>query len=362
MAQTLTSIVYPPTGYAWERSSPNEADFDAAALAEAVSYAEAHEAPDSRDIPSTLATDTANAGPDNEIIGPTKARTGINGLILRSGSIVAEWGDTRKVDMTFSVAKSYLATMAGLAYDAGLIRDLDDFVYEYVDDEGFRSEHNRKITWRHLLQQSSEWEGVLWGKPDTADRRRGRDRQLNEPGTFYEYNDVRVNRLALCLLRVWRKPLPQLLNERIMTLIGASTTWEWHGYHNAWVTINGLQMQSVSGGGHWGGGVWASTYDHARFGYLFLRGGEWGGRRIISEEWIQLMTTPSEQEPTYGFMWWLNPEGKLFPSAPETSYFAIGKGTNIIWVDPEHDILAVVRWIDRTHVDGFIQRVLAAIR
>jgi CubicO group peptidase (beta-lactamase class C family) len=121
-------------------------------------------------------------------------------------------------------------------------------------------------------------------------------------------------------------------------------------------------MQSVSGGGHWGGGVWASTYDHARFGYLFLRGGEWGGRRIISEEWIQLMTTPSEQEPTYGFMWWLNPEGKLFPSAPETSYFAIGKGTNIIWVDPEHDILAVVRWIDRTHVDGFIQRVLAAIR
>jgi CubicO group peptidase (beta-lactamase class C family) len=121
-------------------------------------------------------------------------------------------------------------------------------------------------------------------------------------------------------------------------------------------------MQSVSGGGHWGGGVWASTYDHARFGYLFLRGGEWDGRRLISKEWIRLMTTPSEQEPTYGFMWWLNPEHKLFRSAPETSFCAIGKGTNIIWVDPEHDILAVVRWIARDHVDGFIQRVLDALR
>lgn len=362
MAQILSKPAFPPAGYAWERRAPAEAGFDAGALAEAVGYAEAHEAPDSRDIPVSLATDMINAGPDNEIIGPTKVRTGVNGLVLRSGALVAEWGDTRRVDMTFSVAKSYLATMAGLAFDRGLIRDLDDFVYEYVDDEGFQSPHNRRITWRHLLQQSSEWEGVLWGKPDTADRRRGRDRTLNAPGTFYEYNDVRVNRLALCLLRVWRKSLPQLLNEAVMTPIGASSTWEWHGYHNSWVTINGLQLQSVSGGGHWGGGVWASSYDHARFGYLFLRGGEWDGRRIISEEWIRLMTTPSEQEPTYGFMWWLNPEHKLFPSAPETSFFAVGKGANIIWVDPEHDILAVVRWIDRAHVDGFIQRVLGALR
>jgi CubicO group peptidase (beta-lactamase class C family) len=114
-----------------------------------------------------------------------------------------------------------------------------------------------------LLNQTSEWEGVMWGKPDVADRRRGYNRSLEEPGTFWEYNDVRVNRLALSLLRVWNKPLPQVLKEEIMDPIGASDTWVWHGYRNSYVQLHGRAVQSVSGGSHWGGGLWASTRDRA---------------------------------------------------------------------------------------------------
>ena len=60
--------------------------------------------------------------------------------------------------------------------------------------------------------------------------------------------------LALAALHVWRRPLPQVLRDMVMNPIGASNTWRWHGYENSWVVIDGLNVQSVSGGGHWGGG------------------------------------------------------------------------------------------------------------
>lgn len=356
------NIYYPGPGKNWERKTPEEMGMDSAKLQEAMDFATANEAKESRDIPNTLQTDPINDHPYNEIVGPTKERTGVNGVILRNGYVVGEWGDTERVDMTFSVAKSYVSTMIGLAYDKGLIRDVHDLVKNYIHDGQFDSVHNSTITWEHLLQQTSEWEGVLWDKPDLADRREGRDRTLNPPGTFYEYNDVRVNRLALCALQLLREPLPEVLKREIMDPIGASDTWVWHGYRNSWTTIDGKEMQSVSGGGHWGGGVWANSFDHARFGYLFLRKGNWNGQQLISEKWVNMATTPSKLNPAYAYMWWTNPNHVLFPSATEFSFFAVGKGTNLIWNEPENDLTVVIRWIARDAADGFIQRVLAAIK
>ena len=261
--------------------------------------------------------------------------------------------------MTFSISKSYLSTIAGLALDCGLIRDVHQPVRDYVNDGGFDSPHNAQITWHHLLQQTSEWEGTLWDKPHYADSQGG---QGQAPGSVFAYNDVRVNRLALSLLRVWRKPLPRVLKDNVMNPIGASNSWRWHGYRNSWLTIDGLKMQSVSGGGHWGGGVWISTRDHARFGYLFLRRGRWGERQILSERWIDLATTPCPVEPDYGYMWWLNTDRQLFPSAPETSFCALGAGRNMIWIEPENDLVVVVRWIESDYIDQLMKHVLAAIR
>ncbi len=98
-----------------------------------------------------------------------------------------------RVDMTFSIAKSYLAVLAGLAVDDGLIR-LDDPVAKPSTPRTFASSaHNAKITWRHLLTQASEWEGVIFEKSDQVDHnrqigagadnsRKGEKRQLREPG------------------------------------------------------------------------------------------------------------------------------------------------------------------------------------
>ncbi len=357
-------VYYPGKWGTWERRSAEQVGMDAEALEAAVEFAKQAANRDSKNLEQVVATSFANE-PYNTIIGPTKTRGEANGMIVRRGYIVAEWGETERVDMTFSVTKSYLSTAAALAWDDGLIDDLSDRVGRYVTDGTFSGPHNSKITWEHLLQQTSDWSGELWGKPDWADRPRGKDRrnwierELHEPGTFFKYNDVRVNLLALSLLHVWREPLPVVLRERVMDPIGASPTWRWHGYENSWITLDGQRMQSVSGGGHWGGGLFISTRDHARFGYLFLRNGNWKGKQLISRKWIARLRVPAKAKRDYGYMWWLNTDRQRIPQAPSSAFWAAGFGGNYIYIDQENDLLVVLRWTP--DLAGVIGKVVDAI-
>ncbi|MGH9945321.1 MAG: serine hydrolase domain-containing protein [Pyrinomonadaceae bacterium] len=359
--KAATKFYYPPRGEAWQRKRPEEVGMDAALLARAVAYAKTQESKSPRDFSTQVETFGSMLGP------LPKERGESNGLILRHGYIVAEWGDTRRADPTYSVAKSFLSTLLGLTLDRGLIESINDPVRQYVNDGGYDSPHNSPITWEQHAQQTSEWEGVLWGKPhdfigvEQFGRGRREPRQLREPGTYYEYNDVRINRFALSLLRLRRKPLPRILRDEIMRPIGASDTWQYHGYFNSDVMIDGRKMPSVGGGTRWGGGLWISTRDEARFGYLFLRQGKWRNRRIVSEQWVRAATTPSKVKPDYGYLWWLNTGRKQWPSAPESSYAALGYGSNTIWIDPEHDLVIVWRW-HQANPDELIKRVLAAIK
>lgn len=372
-------VYYPEPGQ-WERRSPEEVGMDAQRLQEAVDFAAdpAHEgAP--RDLQPYLLLNFSANEPVGEQTGPIKAHGPPTGVIVRNGYIVGEWGDPDRVDMTFSVTKSFVSTTVGLAYDRGLIRDVDDPVHTYLapvtalvrsGGQGlgtfetfdlFGSEHNQKITWQHMLRQTNEWEGSLFGRPTWSDRFEGEIRELREPGTFYEYNDVRVNVLSLASLNVWRRPLPDVLKEYVMDPIGASDTWRWHGYENSWVLIDGQLMQSVSGGGHWGGGMWINAYDQARFGYMFLRNGRWNGAQLLSEEWIDMATTPGEISRG-GFMnYSLNTGRRSVPAAPETAFWHSGHGVNRIYVDRENDIVIAVRWLDGQYFDEFIERVLGSI-
>jgi CubicO group peptidase (beta-lactamase class C family) len=170
--------------------------------------------------------------------------------------------------------------------------------------------------------------------------------------------------LALAALQVWRRPLPEVLREEVMDPIGASSRWRWHGYRNSWVELDGQDMQSVSGGGHWGGGMFIDSWDLARFGYLFLRNGRWQEHQLISPEWIAKARTPGSDNAEYGYCnWFLNTGRKALPSAPESSVTFRGNGQNIVYIDWDNDLLIVVRWIDRGDaLDRFIGMVLAARR
>ena len=122
-----------------------------------------------------------------------------------------------------------------------------------------------------------------------------------------------MNRFALSLLRVFRTPIPDVFRDEVMTPIGASATWKWVPYTNAYVTVDGKRMASVAGGTRWGGGMWISTYDMARFGLLWLRNGKWGDRQIVPPAYVKMATTPSRHGPDYGFLWWLNTKQGLWP-------------------------------------------------
>jgi CubicO group peptidase (beta-lactamase class C family) len=380
----------PGAGEDWQRRTPSQAGMDSARLQAAAAFHREHESKLPRDLVQAH-FQTFGREPFGDPVGPFKPRGEPTGIVIRHGYIVAEWGDPRRVDMTFSVTKSFLSTVIGVAYDRRMIRSLDDPVAAYmapvipydpagtaarpVTDrlsrpdvlEPFDTPHNRRLTWDHMLRQVSDWEGTLWGKPEWADRPSGEPstwatRPRKEPGTAYEYNDVRVNALALAALQVWRRPLPEVLREMVMQPIGASETWRWTGYDNSWVVMDGQAVQSVSGGGHWGGGMFISARDMARFGLLTLRRGRWGDRQILSEEWVRHALTPTQAQPTYGYMnWFLNTDRKLLVSAPATAFVHLGNGTNAIYVDPEHDLVVVVRWIENDQLDGFVQRVLASI-
>jgi len=367
---------YDPPRDAWQARPPDALGLRPDGLAAAIDYHRAHETRWRRDFLTDAGRYVGVAdeppAPD-EVLGPVRPRSGPNGLIVRGGYLVAEWGDTHRPDMTFSVAKSYLAALAGVAVMRGLIRDLDDPVHGAALDDGFESPQNRPITWRHLLQQTSEWEGTLWGKPDSIDHHRdvgrselgggdkGPARALRPPGTYWEYNDVRVNRLSLSLLQLFRRPLAEVLRRAVMDLIGAAEGWQWQPYRNSYVGLDGERMPSVPGGSHWGGGLWISSRDQARFGLLVHRGGRWQGREVLAESWTEEMRRPCPLNPQYGLLWWLNTGRALFPSAPPTSWAARGAGSNLIWLDPAHDLVVVVRWIDAAKVDGFLGLVLDSV-
>ncbi len=381
--------IYYPTADNWERRTPAQAKLDAGKLKEAVDFAVQNESKAPRNL-ELAHYQTFGREPFGEAVGAFKERGDQAGMILRNGYIVAEWGDSQRVDMTFSVTKSFVSTVVGLAFDRKLIKSLQEPVRGYSapvsvynKDEKFDTaekfgnsrfinlfdtEHNRQITWEQLLRQTSDWEGTLWGKPDWADRP-DKDagvwlnRKRNAPGTVYEYNDVRVNVLALAALNVWRKPLPQVLKENVMDEIGASNTWRWFGYENSWIILDGSPVQSVSGGGHWGGGMFINARDMARFGLLTARNGKWRNRQILSEAFIKQAKTPTAAQPTYGFMnWFLNTDKKLYPSAPAAAFAHVGNGTNLIYVDPEKDLVIVLRWIENGKIDEFLQKVYMSLR
>ena len=353
---------FPAPGEGWLRQAPAAAGFDSARLAAAVAFAQTQETTQM----------TPNFSTQEEIFGkllgpmPT-SRAATNGLILRHGYIVAEWGDTQHPDPTYSAAKSFLSTLLGISLDRGLIKDLKDPVAQYIKDGGYDSEQNRQVTWEHHARQTSEWEGELWGKNanflgrEAFGKGERKPRPIQIPGTYYEYNDVRINRLALSLLRLWEKPLPAVLKKEVMDPIGASSTWRWVPYPNAVATVKGKAMPSVSGGTRWGGGLVINARDEARFGYLMLRQGRWGRRQIVSSAWIKQATTRGPVGPDYGCLWWLNTEQKAWPDAPATSYAALGAGQNTIWVDPEHDLVVVWRWHDGSP-NELIKRVLTALK
>ena len=317
--------------------------------------------------------------PWNRLLGAVVPRGPASGLVLLGGREVCAWGEPDRADLTFSVAKTYLALLAGVAVDRGLIADIDTPVAARVPGIGFDDARGRSITWRHLLQQRSEWEGTCFGVPDTVDRyrllawqtqqtqgqpthRKGEARPLQAPGSFWEYNDVRINQLSLALTHVFGCALPEVFAEAITRPLGIPDEWRWTGYSTSTIELaDGRRVEGVPGGSHWGGGIAISARAQARIAQMLIDGGSWQGTRVLSRAWIERMLEPCAIAPFYGMLVWLNGARRICKPAPESSWFALGAGSSIVWHDSALDLVAVVRWIDSAAFDGLAERILAAL-
>ncbi len=351
----------------------------------AIDFSLSHEVPwprDPRALPAPgqqpFGVHHNDPAPWNVLRGPVHARGGVSGVILQQGVEVAAWGEPDRADLTFSVAKTYLALLAGVAQARGLLPDVGEPVFTRVPNIGFDSAHNRRITWRQLLEQTSEWEGACFGLPDTVDRyrtvshdprppagKKGDARPLQTPGTYWEYNDVRINQLSLALLHLFREPLPEVFRDAILRPLNAGENFAWRGYDDGWMEIvdrDGVKrkMQSVPGGTHWGGGVSISARDQARIGQLLLNDGAHNGAQLIPTTWAKRMREPCYIAPFYGWLMWLNPDGTQFPVASKDASFMIGAGGHYTWIEPAHHAVIAVRWIDSSNAAEFMQQVSAA--
>ena len=158
-------------------AAPSRSRLDA--LAEAAAFAQAHEVAWPRDPHAEPGPSQVRFGvhhddpaPWNVLRGPVHARGPVSGVVWQHGQELLAWGEPDRADLTFSVAKTFLALLAGVAQARGLLPDVNEPVGARVPGIGFEGPHNGAITWAHLLEQTSEWEGSCFGLPDTVDRYR----------------------------------------------------------------------------------------------------------------------------------------------------------------------------------------------
>ena len=300
------------------------------------------------DIGTYLAAQVSDVS-HRQVIGPLVSGSGASGVVQVVGNEVASWGDPDVPEMAFSATKSVVSVVAGSAFDDGLLV-LDQPVCEVVAIPEFDGPHNGLITWRHLLQQTSQWEGELWGKPTSADAqsfREGTEVHGTPPGLGWAYNDVRMNLLTYALTLLLGRSLPEVLRDRFMEPMGSRDRWSWNGYGESMANVNDRRIEVVSGGAHWGGGLVMSARDLALIGQLFIDRGTHAGRRLLSAAWVEHSWSPCPVKVEYGFLWWLNDDGIAWPGAPRSGRSARGNnGRHLLWVDPTRELVLASHWTD----------------
>jgi CubicO group peptidase (beta-lactamase class C family) len=240
--------------------------------------------------------------------------------------------DRRTRQTSFSVAKSFLSTLVGIAIDGGHIGSVSDPVTEYVPELLDRDRRFEDITLEDLLTMSSglryeEQELPLpWG--DDIDTYYGTDLRAlaledtqieGPPGRSWHYNNYNPLLIGMVLERATGASVAEYMSTRLWQPLGAEVdaTWSLDSEDSGFE-----KMES---------GLNAAPIDYARFGQLYLHGGEWGGSRIVSKDWVATATAAdASTDPAwhYQYYWWLDTQR-------EGRFYALGNFGQYIYVAPD---------------------------
>ncbi len=301
-----------------------------------------------RVIPAGDATSPLPAGTEIALPPPAGAAT-FDGFLREAGTLgflvvhqdrvvyerYLNGADHAALQTSFSVAKSFLSTLIGIAIEEGLIVSVDDPVTDYVPELADRDPRFDQITLRDLLTMSSglryEEQSVPvfpWG--DDVDTYYGTDLRdlaltstevVDPAGEVWLYNNYNPLLLGMVLERATGMSVSEYMSTRLWQPLGAERDATWSLDSEA----SGFEKMES--------GLNASPADYARFGLLFLHGGEWNGSRIVSEDWVQDATSGGAA-PHYGLFWWLDVERP-------GRFYALGNFGQYIYVAPDADVVIV---------------------
>jgi CubicO group peptidase (beta-lactamase class C family) len=327
----VTRTVFPARD--WEEATPESQGLDSIRLQAAIDYL--------RD----------NAGPD-----------GVNeAVVVRNGYLVWKGSNIDKVHGIWSATKSFTSTVLGLLIDDGkatLATPAKDFVPALAPAyPGVTLRHFTAMTSGYRARQDEPRGSYRHGpSPTPFDPC---DTPLFAPGTQYAYWDSAMNEFGLVLTRIADESLEDFFRRRIADPIGMDRS-QWH-----WGVLGRTEGLAVNGGsGNSNKHIFISARQLARLGLLFLNGGNWNGRQLISAEWVEMATQPqvsaslplwpdsgADGRGVYGFNWWLNgikANGRRkWPGAPVGTYAASGYNNNDMFIIPEWNMVIVRLGLDQ---------------
>lgn len=263
-------------------------------------------------------------------------------IVIRHDTILYEYyanGHSREsVSTVFSVTKSFLSTLVGIAIGEGKIESVDQPVSDFLpvfEQEGFK-----EIKIGHLLQMTS---GIKFGDRDNIIKlghlyyTTNQEKVLNhmkiayEPGEHFSYSSLSSLILGYCLEKATGVPMEQYLQEKIWTPLGME--------NNAY-----LAMDKEGGMPKAYGGLAASAIDLAKLGRLFLNNGNWNGVQIVPSSWTTACRTRCEDEGKawhYANHWWLDTYGGIIAAENKNDFFAGGFRGQVIYVNPDDSTIII---------------------
>jgi CubicO group peptidase (beta-lactamase class C family) len=248
--------------------------------------------------------------------------------------------DERSLNTSFSMAKSFASALVGIAIDEGYIKSVDEPITNYIPELLKKDKRFESITIRNLLTMSSgikyEEGGFLpWSEEadDTKTYYATNLRRLalncrieSRPDNYFEYNNYNPLLVGLILERATGMPVSRFMETKLWRPMGMEADGSWSLDSKK----DGFEKMES--------GVNARARDFARFGMLYAKEGDWGGKQLISRGWVEESTRPAastDPSQDYQYFWWVNtPDGK-------NHFSAQGNYGQYIYVAPEKDLVIV---------------------
>lgn len=315
-------------------------------------------------------------------------------LVIKNDSIIYQYlseGNTLAVRQpSFSMAKSFVGTLVGMSVDRGEIKSTDELVINYLPELAKNDERFKRLTIQQVLDMRSGFDFKERSFSPFSQITRsyyganlnkivGKLKFKNEPGKVFEYQSINTQVLAFILEKATGKGLQELMQERLWKSLGAESDalWSLDKADNikAFCCIN------------------ATALDFAKIGRLYLNGGNWEGKQLISKKWVEITTNPdSLTKLRYKNQFWAtrdfsffkdsvsavsslgkeglaypverNPDGRYFYAKKVYDYKAQGMFNQSVYVNPQNKVI-IVRLGDRqkkVNFHSFVQEVGRSVK